>query len=173
MSKRNWFGERTVQQLPALRRYARTLAGEQQAEDLVHEALVRAYSAEERFREDGNLQAWLLRILHNAFVSGWRKDRTESAGIEHLGHHGATHTPPSQEDALHLQDLGRNLAQLSVEHRAVLHLIVAEGLSYEAAAQVLGVPAGTVMSRLSRARAGLRQAMADPPQKLRLVRRDT
>ena len=153
-----------------MRRYARMLVGEQQADDLVHEALVRAYSAEDRFQEGRNMRAWLLRIVHNCFVSGWRKTRTEHQGIEEVALHAARHAPADQEDALHLDDLTQKLARLSAEHRAVLHLIVGEGLTYEAAAQVLDVPVGTVMSRLSRARSALRQAISSPPQPLRLVK---
>lgn len=171
MSMRKSFGKRAVEQLPALRRYARMLVGDQQADDLVHEALIRAISAEKSFKPGGNMRGWLLTILHNCFVNDWRRSRAESAGIEHLALHSADHVPPSQEDAVHLADLTRNLALLSVEHRAVLHLIVAEGLSYEAAAEVLGVPVGTVMSRLSRARGALREAMAGQP-KLRMIRNE-
>lgn len=169
MSMRKWFGERTVEHLPAMRRYARMLVGEQQADDLVHEALVRAMDAQGRFRPDGNMRGWLLTILYNRFVSDWRQNRAENVGIAHLALHGADHAPPQQEDGLHLSDLKDSLALLSAEHRAVLHLIVAEGLTYEAAAAILGVPVGTVMSRLSRARGVLRQMMSGKAQPLRAV----
>jgi RNA polymerase sigma-70 factor (ECF subfamily) len=169
MSNPKRLKERSVDHLPTLRRYARTLAGEQQADDLVHEALVRAYAAHHQFRADGNLRNWLLSILHNCFVTKWRRSRSEAAAIEQLGLQAFESARPNQEDAVHLAELLRAVATLSVDHRAVLHLIVVEGLSYEAAADVLGVPAGTVMSRLSRARAMLRKATSAEVHRLRLV----
>ncbi|WP_226998550.1 sigma-70 family RNA polymerase sigma factor [Tardibacter chloracetimidivorans] len=169
MGMLKWFGQRSVQQLPTLRRYARALVGDDRADDLVHEALVKAYDALHRFRPEGDLRSWLLAILHNCFVSDWRKRRTESGGIEHLKLHSVAHVPPSQEHAVQLGELTRAYATLSVDQRAVLHLVVVEGLSYEAAAIILDVPVGTVMSRLSRARAALRQPASDE-RPLRLVR---
>jgi RNA polymerase sigma-70 factor (ECF subfamily) len=169
MNKPERLKERSVDHLPTLRRYACTLVGEQQADDLVHEALVRAYAAHHQFRADGNLRNWLLSILHNCFVSKWRRSRAESAAIEHLGFQSPESARPNQEDAVHLAELLRAIATLSVDHRAVLHLIVVEGLSYEAAADVLGIPAGTVMSRLSRARAKLREVTAGEVHRLKLV----
>lgn len=155
-----------------MRRYARTLVGDQHADDLVHEALVRAYDAHDRFRPDGDLRNWLLTIVHNCFVNDWRKNRTETNGIEHLSRLSVTSVEPSQEHAVQLGELTRAYAELSVDQRAVLHLVVVEGLAYEAAAAVLGVPAGTVMSRLSRARTLLRKATSGEREQpaLRLVR---
>jgi RNA polymerase sigma-70 factor, ECF subfamily len=170
MSRRHWFGERTIELLPALRRYARTLAGEQQADDLVQEALALAYGRQESFRSDGNLRNWLFTILHNRFVSGWRRERVERAALEDLTIGASAQLEANQEHAVQLDDVTMALAALSTDQRAVLHLVVVEGLSYEDAARVLQVPVGTVMSRLSRARALLRRVLDGEPTVLKLVK---
>lgn len=169
MSQANQLRDRSVDQLPALRRYARTLVGEQQADDLVQEALLRAYAAHDQFRHDGSLRTWLLSILHNCFVSSWRREKIETAALAELGMQLPLLQRASQEDALHLSDLSRAIGRLSPDHRAVLHLVTVESLSYEAVADVLGIPAGTVMSRLSRARAALRTSLSAQAQPLRVV----
>jgi RNA polymerase sigma-70 factor (ECF subfamily) len=169
MAVDKWFGNRTVEHVPAMRRYARTLVGAEQADDLVHEALTRAYAAHRDFRTGGNLAGWLLSIVHNCFVSGWRKKRTEGAGIEYLRHHAPSYMPPNQEHAVQLGELMRAIEALTVEQRSVFHLVAVEDLSYEMAASILDVPVGTIMSRLSRARAALRQALEGRPPTLRIV----
>ncbi|WP_324740673.1 sigma-70 family RNA polymerase sigma factor [Tsuneonella sp. CC-YZS046] len=164
-----WFGNRTVEHVPAMRRYACTLVGDEQADDLVHEALTRAYASHRSFRQDGNLGSWLLAIVHNCFVSGWRKRQVEGAGIEHLRHHAPVHMPPGQEHAVQLGELARAIEQLPLDQRSAFHLVVVEDLSYEMAASILHVPVGTIMSRLSRARAALRRAIEGRPPSLRVV----
>lgn len=160
MSEGRWEGFDVLGQLPALRRYARSLAGaEADAEDLVHDALVRAYERRRTFRPGGNLRAWLLSVLHNAFVSSRRGRRAELARVA-----GATTEPadprigPSQDGAVRLVELMQAFRALPEEQRAALHLVAVEGLSYQEAALALGIPVGTLMSRLSRARTALRAA---------------
>lgn len=143
--------------LDALRRYARTLTrGRGEAEDLVHDALVRAYARRHTFRPDGDLKRWLLSILHNTFINTLRRDRAEAARIERAWSAEGDRVEPAQEHAAEVARVRQAFAGLPPEQRAVLHLIVGEGLSYQEAAQVLDLPIGTVMSRLSRARAALR-----------------
>lgn len=165
---KRWLSQGSVDALPALRRYARSLAGEADADDLVHEALLRAYDASSSFRQGENLTRWLLAIVHNCFVSGRRKRRTAQAGNEQLELMGASFTPPNQEHAVQLDQVNRLFTALPTDQRAVLHLVLVEGLSYQDAASVLNVPVGTVMSRLSRARSALRKP-ATAPRHLKLV----
>jgi RNA polymerase sigma factor (sigma-70 family) len=160
MSEDRWEGFDVLGQLPALRRYARSLAGDEaDAEDLVHDALVRAYERRRTFRPGGNLRAWLLSVLHNAFVSSRRARRAELARVA-----GAATEPadprigPSQDGAVRLVELVQAFRALPEEQRAALHLVAVEGLSYQEAALALGIPVGTLMSRLSRARTALRAA---------------
>jgi RNA polymerase sigma-70 factor (ECF subfamily) len=144
-------------QLAPLRRYARALIrDETQAEDLVHDALVRAYERRSTFRSGANLRNWLLSILHNTFIDAYRRRQAElrreaeAAGLADLTF------PAEQESRLHLQQISRAFLALPEEQRAVLHLVAIEGLAYQEAANALNIPIGTLMSRLSRARAALR-----------------
>jgi RNA polymerase sigma-70 factor, ECF subfamily len=145
--------------IPALRRYASALLGSRQdADDLVHDCLVRALERLHTRREDTEIRVWLFAIMHNLFISQLRKakvrGRTEPLGDD-------TEAGPSlranQEDRLHWQDLIRALNSLSEEQRTVVLLVTIENLSYAEVARVLGIPTGTVMSRLARGRERLRQ----------------
>jgi RNA polymerase sigma-70 factor (ECF subfamily) len=150
--------EDVVGHLPALMRYARMLARhEAEAEDLVQEALLRAHERRSSFRLDQPLKPWLLAIVHNVFVSGWRRSRAEEARIERIAKGAADHQEAAQEGAAYLGQIARRFDALPDGQREVLHLVAVEGLSYREVADALAIPVGTVMSRLSRARATLRR----------------
>lgn len=149
-------------QLAGLRRYARALTRDpSDAEDLVHDALVRAYERRGAFRDDRPLRPWLMSILHNLFI-----DRARARAAE-TRRDAARAAPewldPPQEHAVRLSQVRRAFEALPDDQRAALHLIAVEGLSYEEAAAALGAPLGTVMSRISRARATLRALESDRP----------
>ena len=154
--------------LPRLRRYARLLTGDAaQADDLLQDVLERAARKAALWRADpasddpgGALRAWLLTLMHRHYLNP-RRDARQHLYDEYTEEHAPRHEP-LQQLALRL-DLERALAALPAAAREVLLLVCVEELSYEQAAQVLEVPVGTVMSRLSRARERLRQLMADPP----------
>ncbi len=139
-----------VAEIPRLRRYAQALAGRSACDDLVQDTLERALSKWGLWRRGSNLRAWLFSIMHNVFVNQVRKPQL----VEFRANDEIPEpvSQPTQSNALDMRDLDRALAQLSAEHREVLLLIGLEELSYTEAARVLGVPLGTVMSRLSRAR---------------------
>lgn len=146
-----------IGQIGALRRYARALTRDpHDAEDLVQDALMRAYEKRPSFRAGGNLKAWLFSVLHNTHVDGLRRrrslmKRTEAAAVlQEEGHDGGQH------DAVRLQQLRSAFADLPEEQRAALHLVAIDELSYQEAARVLNIPVGTLMSRIARARARLR-----------------
>jgi RNA polymerase sigma-70 factor (ECF subfamily) len=146
-----------IGQLPALRRYASSLtrdAGD--AEDLVQDALVRAYEGRSTFRPGADLRRWLFSVLHNTFASTARHRRAEVIRLDRLSDVAETSAPPAQESSARLSQIREAFMDLPEEQRAVLHLVAVEGLSYSDAAATLGVPVGTVMSRLGRARAALR-----------------
>jgi RNA polymerase sigma-70 factor, ECF subfamily len=146
-----------VGQLPALRRYARALTRDEAlAEDLVHDTLVRALEGRNSFRAEADLRSWLFSILHNVFVSGVKRTRASRAREDHAGELSDTVSEPEQEHAVRLAQLQVAFAALPAEQRAVLHLVAVEGLPYQDAAETLGIPIGTLMSRLGRARAALR-----------------
>lgn len=155
--------------IPALRRYAWALTRHgDAADDLVQDCLERAMARDAGYGARGELRAWLFSILHNLFVSDRRRAaRRPTASLEDAPEPAAD---GGQEASLAFRDLLRALDTLSPEHRAVLLLVGVEDLSYEATARILGVPLGTVMSRLSRARERLRLAMAGEAPGLRIVR---
>jgi RNA polymerase sigma factor (sigma-70 family) len=151
-----------VGQLGSLRRYARSLTRDgTDAEDLVHDALVRAYERRGTFRSGGNLRAWLLSIVHNTFIDRMRSRRSETARMEQAGYLAAAVTPAPQEHSVRLAQVREAFFSLSEEQRSALHLVAIEGLSYQQAADASGVPLGTLMSRIGRARAALRE-MEEP-----------
>jgi RNA polymerase sigma factor (sigma-70 family) len=145
--------------IPALRRYATALLrNREDADDLVHDCLVRALDKLHTKRDDADVRAWLFAIMHNVFISQLRRARARPAG-ESLDetHEAVTSMRADQESGLNWRDLLRGLNQLPVEQRTVLLLVTVEELSYAEAASVLGIPVGTVMSRLARGRERLRQ----------------
>ncbi len=146
-------------QIPALRRYAYALVRHHdEADDLVQDCLERALSRWYLKRLDGDLRAWLFTILRNLYITTYRSRvrRGTHVGIDEAVSLG---TPATQETGLEARDALAALDQLTEEHKSILLLIGVEDLSYEEAARVLGVPAGTIMSRLSRARQRLRTIM--------------
>lgn len=160
-------------QLPALKRYARALTrDETEAEDLVHDTVLRAYEGRGSFRPDGDLKRWLFSVLHNTFVSTRRSRRAHQRRIDGVAEITETETQASQEASLRLSQIRVAFAALPAEQREVLHLVAIEGMAYGEAADVLGVPLGTLMSRLGRARAALRafEAGSTNVVSLKLVR---
>ncbi|WP_441293995.1 RNA polymerase sigma factor, partial [Bordetella pertussis] len=138
--------------IPSLRRYARGLTGERdRADDLVQDTLERAWSRFSRWQRRGELRAWMFGIMHNQFIDGLRAQKRQAD-------YGAETEIPelpvraTQADRLEVRDLDRHLQRLPADLRAVLLLVAVEEFTYREAAQVLEVPIGTVMSRLSRAR---------------------
>ncbi len=143
--------------LGPLRSYARSLTrDETRAEDLVQDTLVRAYERQGSFRSGGNLRGWLLSVLHNTFVNGRRRHMAEARRLEQAAVVTETAAPPAQESQIRFQQVQAAFLRLPDEQRAALHLVAIEGLSYQEAADALGIPVGTLMSRLGRARATLR-----------------
>lgn len=143
--------------LPAMLRFARSLTRDPvAADDLVQDAVVRALERGERFDTERSYQAWLLTLTHNLFIDGWRRQRVRDRHRAETAGFAFDRVEPSQEQAAILNETLRAFEGLSTEQRAVMHLVVIEGVSYAEAADILGVPVGTVMSRLSRARQELR-----------------
>jgi RNA polymerase sigma-70 factor (ECF subfamily) len=149
--------------IPGLRRFARALlrGDRESADDLVQDCLERALSRWHLRRSEGDVRGWLYTILYNRFLSEQhrrRRHRVRSAMLE-VTDADLSRVEGGQDSALAHRDLLRALAALPEEQRSVLVLIGVEDLSYKEAARVLGVPTGTVMSRLSRGRERLRNFM--------------
>jgi RNA polymerase sigma factor (sigma-70 family) len=144
--------------IPALRRYAwALLRDDDAADDLVQDCLARAIGSWHLRRRSGDMRAWLFTIERNLFLNGLRQRsrRGLHVGPEALENLASSENTP--EGALSAQDALAGLDLLPEEQRSVLLLVGVEDLSYDEAARVLGVPIGTVMSRLSRARERMRQ----------------
>ena len=138
--------------IPSLRRYARGLTGDpHRADDLVQDTLERAWSRYSRWQRRGELRAWMFGIMHNHFIDGVRAHHRQ-AGEASTNDLPDVPVRATQTDHLEVRDLDRCLQGLPAEQREVLLLVCVEDLSYQETAHVLGVPIGTVMSRLSRAR---------------------
>src|SRR6185312_2594359 len=143
--------------LAPLRRYAAVLTrNEADADDLVQDALVRAYERQQTFHSSGNLRAWLFSLLHNCFIDSQRRRAAEAARTRDLAEAVETVAPAPQDSSVRLQQIRKAFLTLPDEQRAALHLVAIEGLSYQDAAGALGIPIGTLMSRIGRARAALR-----------------
>jgi RNA polymerase sigma-70 factor (ECF subfamily) len=146
--------------IPALRRYALALLRDRQdADDLVHDCLVRALEKLHMRRDGVDVRGWLFTIMHNLFISQRRraKARPDAAAPEENEDEGPHGVPADQEDQLQWKELLRVLNSLPEDQRTVILLVSVEDLSYAEAARVLGVPIGTVMSRLARGRERMRQ----------------
>ena len=162
--------QRLVDLIPRLRRYARALVGDRAtADDLVQDTLERAWAKLHLYRRGTDLRAWLFTVMHNVHVNRVRAARITDP-LEDEMPELAQRAP--QGDALMVRDLDRAITRLPAEQRAVLLLVTLEEMSYEQVAATLGIPIGTVMSRLSRARDKLRAMMLGQPAaaKLKLVK---
>lgn len=158
-----------ISQLAVLRRYARTLVrNPSDAEDLVHDALLRAYEKRFTFRVGSDLRMWLMSVLHNTHIDRSRSHRSRLKREETAREMAEVSAPATQEDMVRLAQIRRAFADLPEEQREALHLVAVEDLSYQEAAEILGIPLGTLMSRISRARARLRALEDGPREKGRL-----
>ena len=164
--------------IPRLRRYARALTGDRpRADDLVQDTIERAIAKWSLWRPGTDLRAWTFTIMHNVFVNQIRRSARDAVATDPAVLAELDLADANVADTLvRLNGIERALAQLPEEQREVLLLVSLEGMSYDEVAYTLGVPAGTVMSRLSRARsrlAGLLEGaapQADATRQLKVVR---
>lgn len=156
----------------ALRRYALLLSGDAaDADDLVQECLLKVIAHTKAWRPVRDLRAYLFTTLHNVFVDGHRRRRTRSTEVPIETVLADLVAPPRQTKWMEVRDMVSALGQLSPEQREVVLLVGLEGMSYLEAANVLGIPVGTVMSRLSRGREALRRLTTHgAPARLRVVK---
>lgn len=146
--------------LPALRAFAVSLCGRHdQADDLLQNTILKAWSNQESFTPGTNMKAWLFRILRNDFYSTLRTSRRELQDRDgQLSARLAIH--PDQHAALDLQDFRRALDTLPDDQREAIVLVGASGFSYEEAADICGCAIGTLKSRVNRSRSRLRELLA-------------
>ena len=138
--------------LPALRAFAISLTRDAtQADDLVQDTIVKAWSNFDKFAPGSNLRAWLFTILRNTFFSAKRKTKREVADPDGI-HTAGLYEKPAHDGRLAFSDFQTAFDKLTPEQREVLILVGASGFSYEEAAEMTGVAVGTVKSRANRAR---------------------
>lgn len=146
--------------VPSLRAFAISLCGNvDRADDLVQEALLRAWASRSSFEPGTNMSAWLFTILRNLFRSEYRKRRREVEDPD--GSHAESLTSlPDQNSHLEIEEFRRALRSLPHEQRESLILVGASGFSYEEAAQICGCAVGTIKSRVNRARTRLAEILS-------------
>lgn len=143
-------------EIPHLRRFAHGLTRDAEtAEDLVQDCLARALDKEDRYDPERALRPWLFRMLRNLFLTTRRKKREAQIDWELLEATPTASAPAA--DALILKQTLDALYSLPTEQREVMTLICVEEMSYKEAAEIIGAPIGTVMSRLARGREALRR----------------
>jgi RNA polymerase sigma-70 factor (ECF subfamily) len=157
------FRSEIIAEVPHLRRFARALTGDAAlADDLVQDCVERALRKQHLFDETRSLRTWLFTILRNLFISGLRRNGRAgvSKSVDDI-QAGEDAVRPEQESRLALSDIVTALDRLPSAHREVLLLVALDDMSYREIAEVTGVPVGTVMSRLSRARLSLRSILEE------------
>ena len=159
------FQQGLLDNLPALRAFARSLSKNvDTADDLVQETMMKAWEKQALFEPGSNLRAWLFTILRNTFYGKLRKYSWEVEDPDGVFVGNLTEEP-RQDSQLVFRDFLRAFSSLTAEHREVLMLIGASGLSYQEAAEVCGCAVGTIKSRVSRARKLLSAYDAPPTEK--------
>ncbi|OWU85539.1 RNA polymerase sigma factor [Oceanicola sp. 22II-s10i] len=148
-----------VEHLPALRAFAMSLCrNSAQADDLVQDTIVKAWTKFDKFQQGTNLRAWLFTILRNTFYSGRRKAQREVADVDGV-FSAKLASKPDHDGRLAMKDFEAAFAQLPDEQREALILVGASGFSYEEAADMCGCAVGTIKSRANRGRARLTELL--------------
>ena len=148
------------EQIPRLRRYARALtSNRERADDLVQDTLVRALVKEHLWQPGTDLRAWLFTIMHNQHVNLVRHGVRDAAAVDVEQVSGTLSATTDPTASCQLRELDCALSRLPLEQRQVILLVGLEGMPYDDAAAILGIPIGTVRSRLSRGRETLRQLL--------------
>jgi RNA polymerase sigma-70 factor, ECF subfamily len=165
------FSQEIAPHLPRLRRYARSLLRDSvRADDLVQDTMVRALEKAHLYQHDTNLRGWLVTIMHNEHVNATRRHMRGPVYVsdDAIGELGRTE---SQEAPIELREVRRAVGRLPDEQRAPLLLHWLHGYKYEEIAAEMGLPLGTVQSRISRARKALRAMLEAPGSRLGLANR--
>lgn len=152
-----------VAEIPRMRRYARALLRDKDAaDDLVQDSLERALARLGHWRTDENPRRWLFTIMHNLFIDQFRKVRRRNeTAMSSVDGAEALAQPAVQFGHAATLEVLDALGAIAEERRASLLLVAVEGFTYAEAADMLGIPAGTVMSRVSRGREDLRAVLDD------------
>ena len=149
-----------VETIPHLRAFGYSLCGRMDlADDLVQDAMLKAWGARKRFRAGTSMKAWTFVILRNGYISQMRRNKFSAPYDEFMAERTLA-APAEQQASLHLADVHKALLDLNQDQREAIILVGAGGFSYEEAAEICDCAVGTMKSRVSRARANL-EAMLD------------
>jgi RNA polymerase sigma-70 factor, ECF subfamily len=154
------FHRRLEEQIPRLRRYARALTRDaSRADDLVQDTLLRALNKQHLWQEGTNLRAWLFTLMHNQHINDVRRSNRDGGNVDvtEMAAVLVANTDPAASRKL--RELERALGLLPLEQREAILLVGLEGMRYDEAAVIAGVPIGTIRSRLSRGREALRHIL--------------
>lgn len=165
------FRRELVELLPRLRRFASVLTrSHTDAEDVVQAAVERALRHADSWQEGTRLDSWLYRIMQNLWRDELRAQRRRAQPLESAGE--VMGADGREVTIRHIQsdEARAALDALPEEQRAVIALVVLDGMSYQQASEILDIPFGTVMSRLSRARAKLAGSLGEGPQRVRAAK---
>jgi len=167
------FSRRLQEEIPALRRYARYLTRDaDRADDLVQDSLERAIAKRRLWHKPESLRPWLFAVLHNVHLNQIRRQTRQPAEVPLDQVFPQASRSEGQTNTVMIGQVMAALDHLEPQQREVLVLVAVEGLHYKEVAMVLGLPTGTVMSRLSRARERLRRTLAGgSPQTTATLRR--
>lgn len=154
--------------IPQLRSYARSLTRHKDsADDLVQDCMQKALEKIHLWQSGSSMRAWLFTIMHNIHVDQVRRQVSGPQFVSSQAHdllNTCSHATAASDEDAGLDALGKAMSSLSAEHREVIHLVCMEEMKYADVAAVLGIPVGTVMSRLNRGREQLRSIMFDNKQ---------
>ena len=151
------FGDQLIAVLPRLRRFARGLTGSAvEADDLVQAACERALARQHQFQEGTRFDSWMFRIVQTIWIDQVRsRDVRKDGGDVVEERMGSDEAVRRVEARLALDEVRRAVGRLPPDQRSALLLVTVDGLSYKETAEIVGVPIGTIMSRLARARIAL------------------
>lgn len=162
-------------EIPRLRRYARALLRDRDAaDDLVQDCLERALTRLDNWRTEESPRKWLFTIMHHLFIDNMRKiGRRGEVSMLPIDADEALAMPATQTESVASREIINALQAISPDRRAALVMVAIEGFSYAEAATMLGIPAGTLMSRISRGREELRMLLDDQARRrsIRIVER--
>lgn len=151
--------DQVMEFFPAMRSFAFSLTSDRSlAEDVLQEAVIKAWTHFDKYESGTNLKAWLLKIVRNTFYSEVRRPRRETVEMVEDGPMAAS-VKPAHDGVLELRDVRRALQKLGVEHREALLLVGAFGFPYAEVAEMCDVPVGTIKSRVLRARRQLSEEL--------------
>lgn len=152
-----------VVEMPKLRRFAGKLTrNTSEAEDLLQSTLLRALEKKSYFETGTDLFRWSSKIMYNIFVTDYRRKTKFETQYDPEYHIENRSVEPDQHTKLEVKLLAQAMTNISSEHKEILILICVKGMQYQEVADALGIPVGTVRSRLSRARSQLTALMDGP-----------